>query len=226
MTGALIAIRPEPGLSATLAAARAMGLPIWGEPLFAIRPVAWDVPDPAGFDGLLIGSANAIRHFGPARADWTGKPVYAVGDATAQAARDAGFSVAVTGEGYLQGVVDRLAGEEQAFLRVTGAEHVPVQPPAGISIATRVAYENVSLPVSDALAACLSRGATVLLHSAVAARHLASECDRLDLPRERIALAALGPRIAEAAGQGWAARHVAQRPREADLLALARDMCH
>ena len=44
MTGTLIAIRPEPGLSATLATARAMGLPIQGEPLFAIRPVAWTSP--------------------------------------------------------------------------------------------------------------------------------------------------------------------------------------
>jgi uroporphyrinogen-III synthase len=66
----------------------------------------------------------------------------------------------------------------------------------------------------------------VLLHSAVAARHLAAECDRLGIPRAAIALAALGQRIAAAAGEGWRELRAAAAPRDATLLALARDMCH
>ena len=42
-----------------------MGLAITGLALSEIRAVAWDCPDPAGIDGLLIGSANAILHGGP-----------------------------------------------------------------------------------------------------------------------------------------------------------------
>ena len=86
MTRPLFAIRPEPGLSATVTAARAVGLAVHGEPLFTVRAVAWTAPDPAGVDGLLIGSANALRHGGPALEPLRGKPAYVVGEATAQAA--------------------------------------------------------------------------------------------------------------------------------------------
>jgi uroporphyrinogen-III synthase len=65
----------------------------------------------------------------------------------------------------------------------------------------------------------------VLLHSAATARHFASECDRLGLARGTIALAALGPRIAAAAGEGWRAVHTAPRPDEAALLEMARELC-
>jgi uroporphyrinogen-III synthase len=66
----------------------------------------------------------------------------------------------------------------------------------------------------------------VLLHSGAAARRLAAECDRQAIHRRDIALAALSPRIAEAAGPGWAALRSAAEPTEAALLALAREMCH
>ena len=41
-----------------------------------------------------------------------------------------------------------------------------------------------------------------------------------------IALAALAPRVAEAAGGGWREVRCASEPSEAALLALACDMCH
>ena len=85
MSYRLLALRPEPGLAATLERAGAMGLAITGHALSEIRAVAWDCPDPAGIDGLLIGSANAILHGGPHLAQLREKPVYAVGEATAAA---------------------------------------------------------------------------------------------------------------------------------------------
>ncbi len=222
----LFAIRPEPGLSATVTAAQAVGLAVHGEPLFTVRAVAWTAPDPAGVDGLLIGSANALRHGGPALEPLRGKPAYVVGEATAQVARDAGFPVVAVGEGGLQGVLDGLAGRRLTLLRVAGAEHVPLVPPPGVAILLRVAYETVALPLPAAFAARLRQGGVVLLHSAAAARHLAAECDRQDIPRAGLALAALGPRIAGAAGEGWRECRAAAAPREAELLALAGDMCH
>jgi uroporphyrinogen-III synthase len=72
----------------------------------------------------------------------------------------------------------------------------------------------------------LRGGALVLLHSAAAARHLGAECDRRRVPRSAIAVAALGPRIAQAAGAGWRDCRAAEEPRDVPLLALARDMCH
>ena len=42
----------------------------------------------------------------------------------------------------------------------------------------------------------------------------------------RLALVALAPRIAEAAGEGWARVEIAAQPADRVLLALARDICH
>jgi uroporphyrinogen-III synthase len=220
----LLALRPEPGLTATLEKARAAGLAITPCALSEIRAVAWDCPDPAAYDGLLIGSANAILHGGENLARLAGKPVFAVGEATAGAARAAGFAVALTGSGGLQGVLDAISGPCH-LLRIAGEEHVPLSPPAGVTFDTVIAYRSATLPL-DPVAPLLASGeALVLLHSAATARHFAAECDRLGLARSAIALAALGARIADAAGEGWAAVHTAPRPDEAALLALASDLC-
>ncbi|MFM7404923.1 MAG: uroporphyrinogen-III synthase [Erythrobacter sp.] len=219
----LLALRPEPGLSATLAKARAMGLTITGNALSEIRPLLWECPDPALFEGLLIGSANAILHGGPALAHLIDKPVYAVGEATAEAARAAGFTVAMTGSGGLQGVLDAIAPPCH-LLRIAGEEHVPLTPPAGVTFAEVIAYRSVTLRLDPAMPVLAGEDVLVLLHSAATASHFAAECDRLRLPRATISLAALGPRIAAAAGEGWAALHTAARPDEASLLQLAFDL--
>jgi uroporphyrinogen-III synthase len=125
----------------------------------------------------------------------------------------------------LQSLVDGLAASLR-LLRVTGAEHVPLATSDGIEVETRVAYESVALPLPETLAARLRSGVLMLLHSAAAARHFAAECDRCGVPRNAIALAALAPRIADAAGEGWRELRSAAAPSEAALLALARDMCH
>jgi uroporphyrinogen-III synthase len=228
----LLALRPEPGLAATLEKARAMGLRITGCALSEIRSLPWNCPDPARYDGLLIGSANAILHGGVQLEALRDKPVFAVGEATAEAARAAGFTVALVGSGGLQGVLDAISGSRH-LLRIAGEEHVPLAPPAGVSFDTVIAYRNAMLPL-DPAAALLAGGQgtakpLVLLHSAATARHFAGECDRLALPRAAITLAALGPRIAAAAGAkdqvGWRAVHTAARPDEAALLAMAGELC-
>lgn len=220
----LLALRPQPGLAATLDKARAMGLAITGHPLSEIRAVGWECPDPAGIDGLLIGSANAILHGGANLARLTTKPVYAVGEATAAAARAAGLTVAMTGSGGLQGVLDAVPSPCH-LLRIAGEEHVPLTPPPGVTFAAVIAYRSAPLPLDAAAPLLASRDALVLLHSAATARHFASECDRLGIARAGITLAALGPRIADAAGAGWGAIHTANHPDEGALLQLAFDLC-
>jgi len=226
MSMPIVAIRPEPGCSATVAAGREIGLTIQPCPLFEIRTLPWDAPPPERVDALLFGSANAIRHGGDGLAAYRGKPVYAVGEVTAQAAREAGFPVAAVGSGGLQHLLDSEAGLPPHLLRIAGAEHVALHPPHGVTIETRIAYENAPLPLPAFVAERLAGGALVLLHSAAAARHFASECARMGLPRASIALVALGPRIAAAAGSGWRKLENAPQPREAALLALVHEMCH
>ena len=221
----ILAIRPEPGCTATVRAGRAVGLAIEGQSLFDVRPVTWEGPAADNIDALLMGSANVVRQGGCNLNLFRAKPVHAVGEATAAAAEAAGFVVASTGRVDLQSLVDALPTPLR-LLRLSGAEHVPLAAPAGIEVETRVVYESVPLPLPAELAAKLCRNALVLLHSAAAARHFASECDRCKVPRSTIAIAALAPRIAEAAGQGWRDVRSAAEPTEAALLALARDMCH
>ncbi len=225
MIAPILAIRPEPGCSATVAAGKAAGLAIEACPLAEIRPLPWALP-PGNFDGLLLGSANALRWGGPLVDNLVDKPVYAVGETTADAARKAGFAVARMGHAGLQALLDGLAGETLRLLRLSGRERTPLTPPPGIAIATAIVYESIPLPLPEHAAARLRRGALVLLHSAGAARHFASECGRLAIHRGDIRLAVLAPRIAHAAGPGWAALSPAAEPNEAALLALAREMCH
>lgn len=222
----IFAIRPEPGLQATLQSAREQGLAVVGLPLFEVMPLAWEPPAAADFDALLAGSANVFRLGGEGLAGLASLPVHAVGSATASAAEDAGFTVEQVGEGGLQAVLDKVARPSR-FLRLAGAERVPLDAPQGSTIETREVYEVRALPITGSAQVSLRAGdPLVLLHSAAAARHFAAEIDRLEMDRAAIGLACIGPRVAEAAGKGWAAIESARQPNDAALLALARDMCH
>lgn len=225
MTQPVIAIRAEPGCSATAAAARDFGLPVECHPLFEVVPVPWSLPEEP-FDGLLVGSANAMRLGGPLVDKLVDKPVYAVGESTAAAAWERGLRTAAIGSGGLQNVVDGLAGQRLRLLRIAGEDHVALAPPDGVEVVTAIAYRAEARAASAELVELLQGPALVLLHSAAAARHFAVETGRLDLARETIAIAALGPRIADAAGKGWRELRVAAEPSDPALLALAREMCH
>lgn len=221
----VFAIRPEPGLSSTIAAGAARGLPIAGYPLSAVGPCGWTLPDLKAIDALLVGSANAIRFGGEKLESLLHLPVLAVGEATANAARDAGFSVAKTGTGGLQSLIDELGPNYRKLLRLAGEDHVQLELPDGINLITRVIYRVQNTYIKEDFAERLSNGAVVLLHSAGAAAHFASECDRLGLERDRIGLAAIGPRVLGLVGSGWRDARAAASPSEAELLALAQDMC-
>jgi uroporphyrinogen-III synthase len=225
MTLPVILIRPEPGCTASVAAARAAGMPAEGWPLSAAQPLDWTGPDSAEADALLLGSANALRHAGPGLARYAALPAYAVGAATAAAARAAGLAVVAEGSGGLQGLLDALAPGHSRLLRLGGEERVALTPPPGVTLTERAVYRITHAPLPAALAERLAKGALVLLHSAEVARHFATEVDRAGLPRAAIALATIGPRVSAAAGSGWAALHAAPTPDDASLLALAAQLC-
>jgi uroporphyrinogen-III synthase len=222
---ALFVFRPEPGWTITAETARAMGLEVKGAPLFAIEPVAWDAPDPDDFDGLLIGSANVIRHGGTSLEAFRGLPVHAVGDATAEAAEANGFRIGQTGRGGLQPLLDSFAGSKLQLLRLAGEERVPLAAPEGVHIETRVVYRAVPQALSSEDVQALAAGGVVVLHSAAAARHFARECDRLAVLREAIDLVLIGARLVEGAGKGWHSIHIAEVPDDSHMLAMAKALC-
>lgn len=218
-------LRPEPGWSASAAAARAAGLAVIGHPLFDTQPLPWLLPKD-DFDGLLIGSAAVFEHGGAQLAGLRALPVHAVGEATAQAARAAGFEVNRTGAGGLQALLDTSAEQPARYLRLGGEERVPLAPGAGQSVTECAVYRVVPRPLHPVFTSSLAAGQTVVaLHSAAAARHFAAEVDRVGIARGNLSLLALGPRVLEEAGLGWAAAHLAETPSDAALLANATALC-
>lgn len=217
-------VRPEPGWSASAKAARSIGLEVQGEPLAKVEAVAWQIPD-RDFDGLLIGSANVFRHGGRGLDRLRDLPVHCVGESTADAARESRFTVETVGQGGLANVVASLAGRRLKLLRPGGEARIALNPPSGIEVTDAVVYRLCHVPISTALAQDLGRGGVVLLHSAELARHFGAECERLGLSRDRLELVLIGPRLVPAAGDGWRAVHIAERPDDAALLALAVQVC-
>jgi uroporphyrinogen-III synthase len=216
----LVVLRPEPGGHATVERARAIGLEAFAMPLFAIEPVAWRMSDPSDFDALLLTSANAVRQGGAGLERLRTLPAYAVGEATAVAARDAGFEV--VGEG--NGGVERLLGSiphDVRLLHLCGEHRTNT---AATQAMTAVpVYRSVALPPSDGLRSV--EGQVVAVHSPRAGRRLAELVDQAGIDRASIRIAAISVAAAEAAGDGWAKREAAEAPDDAALLALAARLC-
>ncbi|WP_295527541.1 uroporphyrinogen-III synthase [Novosphingobium sp. Chol11] len=219
----LLIIRPEPGNAATAAAARALGLTVHAAPLFAMAATHWDAPDRAAYTALLAGSANSFRLGGPQLAGLAGLPVHAVGEATAQAARAAGFAVARIGEGGLQPMVLDLPPGR--YLRLAGEKHLPLALPEHVIVDDIVVYAARPVPMPESLAAALRQPAVIALHSGEAAVHFAAEIGRLGITACDHALACLAPRIAKMAGIGWQHIEIAHERTDEAVLALARQMC-
>ena len=218
----VIVIRAEPAQTATVKLCDAAGLPVFASTMFAIEPVAWQAPDQRSIDGLLIGSANAIRQGGEELRKLGHFSVYCVGEATARAVRKAGFNVAMAGKGGLQNLLDELAGQSLNLLRLAGEKHVELTAPAGVFLKTEVIYRSHSLPMSDALAEKLGEGAITLLHSAEAASHFSEQCDARALNRSIIDIVLIGPRLEQAVGTGWRSVGWPDKPDDAALVAFAK----
>lgn len=210
----LLVLRPEPGNGATAARARELGLEPVQCPLFALEAVAWDAPDWRGFDYALFTSANALRHGGEQLAKLTQLEALAVGAATADAARDAGFQVARTGE---QGVDSLLAAlpERTRLLHLAGADHRPASsrhPVDTVIVYRSVAIDDPVIPSGKLVA---------MVHSPRAGARLAD----LQPDPAQIAIAAISAAAAAACGGGWATVAIADQPSDGALLALAARLC-
>ncbi len=224
MSKPLIVLRPEPGQTATLVAAFKRGLKAVGMPLCTVSPVEWKAPAKP-FDGVLLGSANAIRHAGPELDKIVHLPVLCVGEATARLARDAGMTVELAGSGGLQAVIDQLDSDPRRLLRLAGEVHLPLDTPETLAIDTCITYRTHYVPLSERQAKLLANGANVLLHSGEMAEHFGAQCDARGLNRGLFDCTAMAPRIADRAGEGWGSVIVADDPSDASLLAAARALC-
>lgn len=215
----LLVLRPEPGASATVARARERGLQAIAQPLFEIESVPWEVPEASGYDGMLLTSANAVRFGGAGLQELRGLTVYAVGEATAAAARDAGFDIASVGDAG----VERLLGSIEAdlkLLHLAGEDRKELsqarQQIDAITVYRSKARRDVAL---DEIAQSVA-----VVHSPRAARRFSELVTKDDRPT--IAIAAISPETQEAAGTGWAVVKAASSPDDEALLALAERLCN
>jgi uroporphyrinogen-III synthase len=216
MTRVLV-LRPEPGASATVERARALGLDAVAAPLFEIEPVDWEAPEAIRFDGLLLTSANAVRFGGDQLETLRGLKVYAVGEATAAAARDAGFDIAATGDDG----VDRLLGSIEAglkLLHLCGTERRAPQN-ARQSITAVVVYRSEETDAPDPL---LAHESVALIHSPLAGQRFSEIIGS----RSSIGIVAISNAAADALGPGWKWVEIADRPSDEALLALAARLCN
>ncbi len=102
--------RPREDAAETAELLRARGIEPVVEPMMTIAPVPGAKPEMAGVQALLFTSANGARAFAavePGR-NW---PVFAVGDATARAARALGFAEVASAGGDVEDLA-RLVAEK------------------------------------------------------------------------------------------------------------------
>lgn len=219
----VLVTRAEPGNAATVARARDLGLDARATPLFAAHALNWQAPDPGDFDALLLTSAQALRLAGPELGRLAGLPAYAVGAATAAASEAAGLTVAMTGPGDAQSLIDAMAssrkvsnilwlcGSDRTAFDVRGARLLPlpvyavdpVDPPSGWEALT-------------------AAPAILLAHSARGAARIA---ELAGPHRGHLSLIAISAAAAAAAGEGWAAVTVTERPDDAAMVTAAYALC-
>ncbi|TKD51806.1 uroporphyrinogen-III synthase [Sphingomonas baiyangensis] len=212
-------LRPEPGNARTCAALAALGIDALSVPLFAVRAVAWEPPDPRDFDALLLTSAQAVRHAGPGLSALAGLPVIAVGAATARAAAVAGLSVAATGDGDAEAALALPAARTaRRILHLAGRDRRVAA--GGVIARIETVYASEALPV-DMSALARIEGRVALVHSPRAGARLAELVDRHGPARRQVAIAAISDRAAAACGAGWQTMTVADRPADAALVAAA-----
>jgi uroporphyrinogen-III synthase len=219
----VLILRPQPGADETAARARALGLVPVVAPLFTVRALPWPPPPAGEFDAIMLTSANAARRAGAGLAAFLGLPCYAVGEATAAAASDAGFADVRVGpeDGVALLMVMEADGVARA-LHPCGADHITLEP-ARMRISRLPVYEAKAVETLPAEAkAALAGDAVALLHSARAATLFGA----LVPDRSRVSVAAISPRTARAVGSGWRRVAVAAEPRDHALLALAAKLCH
>ncbi len=231
--------RPRPDSEALAARLARLGIEALVEPLLTIHEIADAKLDPTGVQALVVTSANGARALGRVTggdAAARALPVFAVGQASAEAARAAGFARVESAEGDVAALAAllraRLDPADGALLHAAGS--VTAGNPAGelpgdlggFEVRRAVLYRaEPAAALSGPAQAALAAGDldVVLLYSPRTAATFARLVTAAGLSDACRGLAALclSPAVAEAlTGLDFRRVEVAPRPEEAALLAL------
>lgn len=235
----VLVTRPRPDADRLVQALAERGVDVVAAPLLEIVPEAGPAPDLAGVQALLVTSANGVRALA-ARSPLRLHPVFAVGDATASAAREAGFRDVKSAGGDvadLAGLVIRQLGPADGdLLHVTGTDIAGDLAgrlaAAGFTLRRAVLYtarSTAALPEAAAVVLREARIDAVLFFSPRTAGSfvtLARDAGVAEACR-RVDAICLSDAVAQAArALPWRSVAVAEAPTQAALLAVLDDSLH
>jgi uroporphyrinogen-III synthase len=227
----LLVTRPAADSAELAALLEADGHAVVIDPMLEVRPLDAEVPPLDAVKALLFTSANGVRAFA-AKSERRDLEIYAVGDRTAAAARQAGFLQVASADGDVAALArlvetDRKP-EDGALLHVSGAVRAgnlaETLGAKGFTVQHAALYEAVpATALNDAATAAIDEGGLdgVLLFSPRTAKHFVELVTAAGLSDNAGKLHAwcLSRAVAEAlAPLGLAELHVAPEPTQASLL--------
>lgn len=227
----VLVTRPEADAAPLARRLAGMGIDAVIAPLMTVEATGAAV-DLAGVQALLLTSANGPRALAPRAEVPRDLPVLAVGDATAAAAREAGFASVESADGDVDDLARLAAGRLDpaagALLHVAGSvragDLAAMLHEAGFAVRRTVLYEAVAAErLPDAARDVLQAGNLdgVLLYSPRSARlfeDLAAAAG-LDGALARLDAFCLSANVEAALRGPWRSRHVAPDPAQDSLLA-------
>ena len=231
----LLVTRGQPNASETAFALRAHGHEPIVAPLFELEILAELEPEDGSWDAILLTSVNAM--WAVCMWVWKGRlrdlPVFAVGDRTAQAAREQGFTDVTSAAGDVEDLADLVAARltpPTRLLYLAGEERAGDLASAlrtkGFAVDTVQVYRIVAAGMlPPEAAAALTGEIDGVLHysrrSAEAFLMAARNSGLLEAALRKPVHYCLSPRVAEPLRAAGAADvRAAERPNEASLLAL------
>lgn len=212
----VLILRARPAADITAERVRAAGFLPLVHPLFELRATAWSSPAETA-TALLITSANAVRLAGPLPETLAFLPVFAVGPATAAAARACGQTVAFTGT--TDGAEAVRALSEAGHRTVAHLRGKTARPlPPLVRILPVITY--IADPSSEPLPQ-LPTGTIALLHSPRTAAVFADRLATSSRVRTDLSIVAISDATADTAGPGWRRVEVAKRPTDGAMVEAA-----
>ncbi len=232
----ILITRPEPAGGELAVRLKKEGFTVFEAPLSSYIPEKADLSVLPTCQALAFTSAQAVEMFA-AQSGQRELPVFTVGDVTAQKARAAGFKFVLSGSGNARDLADVLRQRQtelgiQKILHVSGHETAQdlgaLLADSNIAVARTVVYRVDFIDTMPAdIAKALQSGeiGTVMLFSAMTARHLMKLLGRPDLAKvsEKLEAVCMSDRVAaELRGHPWRVLRVARSPTVEAMLDIVR----
>jgi len=210
----VVITRPQSDGERTANALRARGHQVLLAPLMRVEPVPTDLR--GNWSAVIVTSANAPNAIAdnPAQIDLLKLPLFAVGQRSAEAARQAGFTDIMSAGGDVRDLVRMLvarhADSKGPLLYLAGEDRAADLPgelaARGIAAEMRIAYRAVTAPFPRALIEALKTGAVdAVMH----------------FSRRSADNYVAGAKVAGVAGPAFAVRHLCLSAQVAEPLAGA-----